>query len=187
MASATEILIDNLNALLAARGWSRSQLAEHAGVEQTTLNRVMNAKTDPHSPGLNFLETLANGLGMTVADLLAPSASALSGETLGERVRSARALRAMTLAQVGSAVGVTPQAIRAIETGETKDVMGRTAFLLADALGVEARWLVTGEGAAISGDAAPPGLATAKRLAANLMALPPDRLEGLSVALGIRL
>ena len=64
--------------------------------------------------------------------------------TLGERIQRGRALKGLSRSALASLVGVTEGAIRSLEEGRSKDISGSNVFPLADALGVSARWLITG-------------------------------------------
>lgn len=67
-------------------------------------------------------------------------------KTFGERLKWARADAEMTYKQVSEKAGISITVIHRLETGELK---GTThIFALADAIGVDARWLATGEGEA---------------------------------------
>jgi len=72
----THCLVENLNALLRAHGMSRAELARSVGMEQTTLNRIFNAKEKGTSTTLETVSTLAKGLNVSVAELLSPSMNA---------------------------------------------------------------------------------------------------------------
>lgn len=65
-------------------------------------------------------------------------------KTLGERLRWSRDDAEMTYKQVSEKAGISITVIHRLETGALK---GTThIFALADAVGVDARWLATGEG-----------------------------------------
>lgn len=65
-------------------------------------------------------------------------------QTVGERIKFARESKALTLATLAKAVGISVSALSQIETGTTKNPRPETLFLIADALDVEGRYLVFG-------------------------------------------
>lgn len=72
------------------------------------------------------------------------SKESASEATLGGRLKLARANKGLTLAQISTHIGVSPQQVGNIEN--RGDVIGpETVFILADLLGVDARWLATGK------------------------------------------
>lgn len=64
----------------------------------------------------------------------------------GDRVKEAREAKGWGFADLAEKVGVSRQAIMAVETGETKTMRPENLFKAADALEVKARWLATGNG-----------------------------------------
>lgn len=71
MENANDVLVDNLRGLLGEGKTyeSESALARACGVPQRTLNRILNKET---KPGLEKIEEIAKGLGVSVARLLTP-------------------------------------------------------------------------------------------------------------------
>jgi transcriptional regulator with XRE-family HTH domain len=59
-------------------------------------------------------------------------------ETIGERIRRLREARGLSPADLAHAVGITPQAIAAIENGDTKCPKLPNALLIARALNISA-------------------------------------------------
>lgn len=70
---ATKNLVENLNGLLRSHGLSRAELARNIGIEQTTLNRIFNAKERGTTTSLETVSMLASGLNVTVSELLSSS------------------------------------------------------------------------------------------------------------------
>lgn len=64
----------------------------------------------------------------------------------GQRVKQAREAKGWSQTELAEKAGVSRQAIFSVETGETKTMRPENLFRAADALGVKARWLATGEG-----------------------------------------
>jgi transcriptional regulator with XRE-family HTH domain len=71
---------------------------------------------------------------------------------LGKRIQDERLDRRpkMTQEDLGKRVGVTKGAISQWENGDIKNLRLENLFKLADALGLEARWIATGRGAKYS-------------------------------------
>lgn len=66
---------------------------------------------------------------------------------LGLRIRSERELRRMTQEQLADKANCSKGAVSQWEKGNVKNIRLERLFLVADALGVTARWLATGKGA----------------------------------------
>lgn len=66
--------------------------------------------------------------------------------TIADRIRDARRERKLSQSELGRRVGVTRGAVWAWESGQTKGLTPDNLVSTADALGVEVRWLATGEG-----------------------------------------
>lgn len=66
--------------------------------------------------------------------------------TIGERVTFARERLGITKAELASRAKLSRAAIGQIEKGDTKSPTPENCYRIADALGVETRWLVTGRG-----------------------------------------
>lgn len=64
----------------------------------------------------------------------------------GTRLKEARKEAGFTLEKLAAEAGVSKQSIALIESGKTKGPRSDTLFKIADTLGVEPRWLVTGTG-----------------------------------------
>lgn len=67
-------------------------------------------------------------------------------ETIGTRLRAARAEAKLTQRELGERCGVSKQAISNIERGDTKELQGSTLDGACRALGLSSRWLLTGRG-----------------------------------------
>lgn len=70
----------------------------------------------------------------------------LMSSNFGDRVKQAREAKGWSQSDLAEQAGVSRQAIFSVETGETKTMRPENLFRAADALGVKARWLATGEG-----------------------------------------
>jgi len=106
---------------------------------------------------------------------------------LARRFALAREESGLTQEYLASVCGLTKGAISAIENGRN-GIAGENVFLLADALGVSARWLMTGvadDGSERNGQ--PRCSEKVMRVALHLSALPEEKLDALSILLGIRL
>jgi SOS-response transcriptional repressor LexA len=66
--------------------------------------------------------------------------------TIGERVRELRKERGMNRSELARATDLTHSALQQLESGETKAPTPENLFKIADALNVDARYLVTGAG-----------------------------------------
>lgn len=64
--------------------------------------------------------------------------------TLADRITQSRARAGMDPSQLARRVGVKPAAVYQWESGATKSLKAETAIALADVLGVDIVWLVTG-------------------------------------------
>lgn len=62
-----------------------------------------------------------------------------------KRFKSARKSKGLTLKQVGDILGISESAVSNIERGRNKP-SGSTLVLFCEKLGIDQRWLVTGEG-----------------------------------------
>ena len=69
----------------------------------------------------------------------------ISLESLAGRIRFARTQKGLTRRELASLLGLTEGAVRFLEDGRSKDLAGRNVLPMADALGVSARWLMTGK------------------------------------------
>jgi transcriptional regulator with XRE-family HTH domain len=107
--------------------------------------------------------------------------------TFAERFKHARELARLSLAKVAERIGVSPQAAWNYENRPDGSVSIELLYPLADALGVEARWLATGEGA-VSNDETPSfDERRAVKIAKSLVVLTDEKLQALSVLLGVKL
>lgn len=66
--------------------------------------------------------------------------------SFGDRIKEAREAKGWNQSELADKVGVSRQAIFSIENGENKSMRPDNLFKVADALGVKARWLATGDG-----------------------------------------
>lgn len=66
--------------------------------------------------------------------------------TMGARLRAAREEKGLSCPQLAKLVGLTRAAINQWETGTVKNIRPDNLINVCDELGVELRWLVTGEG-----------------------------------------
>lgn len=64
--------------------------------------------------------------------------------SLSERIVTARLQAGLSKTDLAKKLGLTPAAIHLLETGQTQALASSNVFSMADALGVSARWLVTG-------------------------------------------
>lgn len=67
-------------------------------------------------------------------------------ETFGTRLRAARTRRNISMTDLAANIGVSHGSVSAWEAGHTATPQYGHALRLADALGVNARWLVLGDG-----------------------------------------
>jgi transcriptional regulator with XRE-family HTH domain len=65
-------------------------------------------------------------------------------ETMGDRVRTLRVARGLSLAGLGKLVGVGAPAVFQWETGGTQNMKNATFILLCDALGTDPQYLLWG-------------------------------------------
>lgn len=66
MGNAQEIISNRVKEERTRRGWSQSGLAERAGVDRKTVNRLENQQ---HYPNWDSLNAIATALGMPMRDL----------------------------------------------------------------------------------------------------------------------
>lgn len=104
--------------------------------------------------------------------------------TLGARFALARERSGKTQEYLAELCGLTKAAISAVEN-DRNGIASENVFLLADALGVSARWLMTGAGAATDTKDGP--INKVELIAKHLAALPDDKLQAFSIVLGIKL
>lgn len=70
------------------------------------------------------------------------NATRLIMSQVGQRIKKLREAQGMTLAELGSRVGVTPQAVSNWENRQTKGINGASLLRAAEALGVDPRELL---------------------------------------------
>jgi len=106
--------------------------------------------------------------------------------TFAERCKYAREKSSLSLVKVAESIGVSTQAVWNYENRPDGGVAIELLFPLADTLGVEARWLATGEGVMV--DSETPSFETRRvlRVAQGLAALTDERLQAVSVLLGVK-
>lgn len=107
--------------------------------------------------------------------------------SLGERIRQAREAKGMSKADLAHRVKMSNAAIGFLENGGSKDLAGANVFPMADALGVSARWLMTGR----ETDSDDPPIASpmdeaATRLARALALVDEERLQAVMTLLNLR-
>lgn len=107
-------------------------------------------------------------------------------ETLGERLKLARETAGFTQQSLADQCKLTKGAISQIETGGN-GIAGDNVFPIADTLGISARWLMTGKGEMRVYSDASSVPEKVQRIAYNLNALPNEKLQALSIVLGIKL
>ena len=65
--------------------------------------------------------------------------------TFAKRLKDARSAAKLTQQQLADACGISDRTVSAWETGTAQGVLADHLFCVADRLGVDARWLATGE------------------------------------------
>lgn len=108
-------------------------------------------------------------------------------DTFAERFKYARQNAGLSLSTVAEHLDVSPQAVWNYENRPDGGVAVELLFPLADVLGVDARWLATGAGAAYTTEHRTATSIKVERLARSLQVLPDEKLQALSVVLGIKL
>lgn len=105
--------------------------------------------------------------------------------TFAQRMTHARTNADLNQSELSRQIGCTPQAISSMESESAGGISVTNLFKVADALGVSPRWLATGEH---DDDIRPATFSPAvMRIARSLDAMTPERLQALSVVLGIKL
>ena len=84
--------------------------------------------------------------------------------TFPERLRQAREAAGLNKVQLSKLVGVTKQAVGALENGGAKSPTPDNLFSYADALNVNPRWLATGKGSPDPTDIIPVPTAKTERI-----------------------
>lgn len=86
MAELQEIFCNNIKHFRALKGLSQLDLAESAGIRQTTLSRIENGKVEP---GLGSVEKIAKGLDISLSELFSdPNSDNVSLKEKLERIES---------------------------------------------------------------------------------------------------
>jgi transcriptional regulator with XRE-family HTH domain len=67
-------------------------------------------------------------------------------ETIGDRIKRVREELGLTQKQVGEAAGISSSAVSQIESGNSTTLKPENLFPIAEILGKDAEWLVTGKG-----------------------------------------
>jgi transcriptional regulator with XRE-family HTH domain len=105
-----------------------------------------------------------------------------------DRLKEARTEAQLTQKALGDRVGVPQSTIAALETGEHKTA--RNVAQLAAVLGVEALWLESGQGPKRREGTGTPGMSVPPHvlaLAQKLALVPDEKLQAISVLLGLKL
>lgn len=63
----TMFLADHLRDMLAARGWTQADLADHTGLTRAAVNRYVNGRREPRA---ETVAAIAEALGVNPADLI---------------------------------------------------------------------------------------------------------------------
>jgi len=108
-------------------------------------------------------------------------------DTFAARFKQAREHSGLSLAKIAERIGVSTQAAWNYENRPDGSVATELLFPLADALGVEARWLVTGDGVMVDSEAPSFEAQRVEKMAKSLAVLTDEKLHALSVLLGIKL
>ena len=107
--------------------------------------------------------------------------------TFADRFKQAREHCGLSLAKVADRIGVTAQAAWNYENRPDGSVATELLFPLADTLNVEARWLATGEGIMVDEGTPTLEMLRVQRISKGVAALTDEKLQALSVLLGIKL
>jgi transcriptional regulator with XRE-family HTH domain len=70
----------------------------------------------------------------------------IDGMSFAERVKEARDRAKLTQQQLADRCGLTDGIVSAWENGKTTGIIAHNLFCVADACGVDPRWLLTGDG-----------------------------------------
>jgi transcriptional regulator with XRE-family HTH domain len=108
-------------------------------------------------------------------------------DTFAERFKDARQKVGLSLAKIADSIGVSPQATWNYENRPDGGVAADLLFPLADDLVVNARWLATGDGDVCNAEQRSVASLKVERIAKNLAVLTDEKLQALSVVLGIKL
>jgi hypothetical protein len=96
-------------------------------------------------------------------------------------------LSSLSLVKVGESIGVIAQAAWNYESRPEEGLLVEILFPLADVLGVNAGGLATGDGVMKDSDTSPQVAQRVQRVSHGLAALTDERLQALSVVLGIKI
>lgn len=111
---------------------------------------------------------------------------AIDMNTIAARLGKALADSGITKAELARRANLTPAAITFLLNGDSRDVQGANVFPIADALGVSARWLVTGKHPREIDGATPASLdPDAVRLAQALMLADPAKRQAVMALLDL--
>ena len=68
-----KIITDNIEKILAYKGWSRAEMARRAKMDQTTFNNLMNDIAFPGSPRLETIEKVSSAIKLPLWILAIPN------------------------------------------------------------------------------------------------------------------
>ena len=121
------------------------ELAAKSGVSEISIRSYENNKRNPK---YETLEKIADVLGIPVSEILGYKLQGqcdnLRALSLGERIRTIRKNKKITLKELGVMIGVSEQAIGQYERGE-RELKFKTLLLIAKALGVPVSELLNEE------------------------------------------
>lgn len=121
------------------------ELAAKSGVSEISIRSYENNKRNPK---YETLEKIADVLGIPVSEILGYKSQGqcdnLRALSLGERIRTIRKNKKITLKELGVMIGVSEQAIGQYERGE-RELKFKTLLLIAKALGVPVSELLNEE------------------------------------------
>ncbi len=100
-------------------------------------------------------------------------ATMVAAEAFKDRLRAAMERVGLDAKGLAAAIGVTYQAVKKLVDGESKSLSAENVFRVADACGVDPRWLATGHGRMTAEPSAPSSLAA--HLVDAVSAMPPQR------------
>jgi transcriptional regulator with XRE-family HTH domain len=139
-------------------GVTQQQLADHVGLTHAAISKMESGKSDAMlAPNLfavaEYLGVDAKwlALGDGVPE---PTTPRTRGPNFGERFRWARSRAGVTQQQVADKCGLSNRAVSSWEREQADGLLAKNVFAVADFLGVDARWLATGEGLPELGDLA---------------------------------
>lgn len=111
----------------------------------------------------------------------------MTTESFSSRFKLAREHSGLNLTRISELIGVSVQAVWNYENRPKSKISVELLFPLADALKVDARWLATGDGAMSNSEAPSQEARLVEKLARSLIVLTSEKLQALSVLLGVRL